>query len=77
MDGSQHSPRGAITIASYTRKIVLSTPLADDTSWILLLVPEGSTDQQVLEWSEDLLPPDAMAELRQRIEADASGGDAA
>ena len=62
---------GAITIASLTRRIVLSTPLDDDQAWLLLLVPDGSTDEQVIGWCRDLLPADAMAELIERIEREA------
>jgi hypothetical protein len=63
----------AITIASHTRKIVLTTPLGDDEAWIMLLVPNGSTDAQVLEWAEQTLPAAAVAELREVIQREAGG----
>jgi hypothetical protein len=63
----------AIILQSLTRRIVLSTPLDDndETAWIALLVPEGSTDAQVLEWAEMSLPPGAVAELREVIKREA------
>jgi hypothetical protein len=67
-----HKPTaGTITIRSYFRKIVLSTPLDDEQAWLLLLVPDGSTDAQVLEWAEATLPPAAVEELREVIEREA------
>jgi hypothetical protein len=67
----------AITIASHTRKIVLTTPLEGDEAWIMLLVPNGSTDEQVIGWAEQALPPAAVEELREVIAREAGGGDAA
>jgi hypothetical protein len=67
----------AIVLQSLTRRIALRTPLddADETAWIALLIPEGSTDQQVLEWAEQSLPPDAVVELREVIEREAAQPD--
>jgi hypothetical protein len=50
----------------------LTTPLSEDSTWILLLVPDGSTDAQVLEWAEQTLPPEAVAELREILERESS-----
>ena len=60
--------RPSITVRSMTRKIDLLTPLDDECAWLLLLVPDGSTDAQVLEWAEATLPPAAVEELREVIE---------
>lgn len=43
----------------------------------MLLVPDGSTDAQVLEWAEQTLPPEAAGELRQILEREAGGDSAA
>jgi hypothetical protein len=64
-------PKAGITIASHFRKIVLDTPLPDDDAWLMLLIPNGSTDVQVLEWAEQTLPPEAFEELREIIEREA------
>jgi hypothetical protein len=63
-----------ISVRSLTRRVDLSTPLDPDneTAWLLLLVPEGSTDEQVLEWAAETLPPEAVEELRAVIESEAS-----
>ena len=68
----EHAP-AAISIRSLTRCITLDTPLPDDRAWIMLLIPEGSTDAQVIEWATKTLPPPAVVELRERIEREASG----
>jgi hypothetical protein len=52
----------AIEVRSTLRRMRLSTPLSDETAWIMLLVPDGSTDAQVLEWAERTLPPEAVAD---------------
>ena len=65
------SDRPSITVRSMTRKIDLLTPLDDGCAWIMLLVPDGSTDAQVLEWAEATLPPAAVEELREVIEREA------
>jgi hypothetical protein len=65
------SDRPAITIRSLTRRIDLFTPLASGCEWMLLLIPDGSTDAQVLEWAEATLPPAAVEELRSIIEREA------
>jgi hypothetical protein len=54
----------------------LSTPLPDDAAWIMLLVPNGSSDEEVLSWAAETLPPAAVAELATIIEREAEGGDA-
>jgi len=61
----------SIVVASRTRRIALSTPLPEEGSWVMLLVPDGSTDVQVLDWAEQTLPAAAVDELRARIERDA------
>jgi hypothetical protein len=68
MPEEQGTPRPAITIQSHFRRIVLDTPLDEESAWIMLLVPDGSTDAQVLEWAEATLPPAAVDELREVIE---------
>jgi hypothetical protein len=62
----------AIEVRSTLRHVSLSTPLPDEASWIMLLVPDGSTDAQVLEWAEQTLPPEAVAELREILERESS-----
>jgi len=59
-----------IVVASRTRRIALSTPLDDEAAWVMLLVPDGSTDEDVLRWAEQTLPAAAVVELRERIERD-------
>jgi hypothetical protein len=63
--------RPPITIRSMTRTIQLWTPLDDEDAWQMLLVPDGSTDAQVLEWAEQTLPPAAVEKLREVIEREA------
>jgi hypothetical protein len=63
----------AIVVQSLTRRIALSTPLPEEDAWVLLCIPGGSTDQQVLEWAAQTLPPAAVAELREVIEREADG----
>jgi hypothetical protein len=67
----------AITVRSHTRTVALNTPLDDDQSWLMLLIPEGSSDAQVLEWAEETLPAEAVAELAEIIQRQADGGGAA
>jgi hypothetical protein len=40
----------------------------DDSSWTMLLVPEGSTDVQVIGWAERYLPSPHANALRAAIE---------
>jgi hypothetical protein len=40
------------------------------------MVPDGSTDAQVLEWAEQALPPGAVAELAEILEREAGGAAA-
>ena len=61
----------AISVYSPTRRIDLVTPLDEEGAWLLLSVPDGATDVQVLAWAEKALPPAAVAELRERIAEDA------
>jgi hypothetical protein len=68
---SSHRPPAAITVRSHFGHIDLTTPLPDEDAWLMLLVPNGSTDQQVLAWAEQTLPPAAVDELRERIEREA------
>jgi hypothetical protein len=63
--------RAPIVVASRIRKIALTTPLLDEQAWLMLLVPDGSTDEQVLAWASETLPAAAVEELRERIERDA------
>jgi hypothetical protein len=68
----RHPPmRPAITVRSYTRRIDLNTRLADESAWLLLLIPDGWTDQQVLAAAENTLPADAVVELREVIKRQA------
>jgi hypothetical protein len=77
LDSPNRSPNdratagAAITVRSYTRRIDLRTPLSEDGAWLLLCVPDGSTDEQVIAWAEETLPPAAVAELREIIEREA------
>jgi hypothetical protein len=64
--------RAAITVRSTFRKVELETKLDDDQAWVLLLVPDGSSDAQVIEWAATTLPPEAVEELREVIEREAN-----
>ena len=55
------------------RTVRLDSPAADGWRDQALLVPVGSTDQQVLDWAEGFLSPEAVAELREVIEREANG----
>jgi hypothetical protein len=68
----------AISIRSLHRRIDLATPLDadDETAWLLLLIPVGATDVQVIQWAAETLPPAAVEELAERIALEAEGGDA-
>jgi hypothetical protein len=68
----EHRTPAAISVRSHTRRIDLTTPLPEEGSWMLLCIPEGSTDAQVLEWAAETLPSDAVDELREIIEREAS-----
>jgi hypothetical protein len=67
---ASHRPT-AIEVRSTLRRVSLTTPLPDEAAWVMLLVPDGSTDAQVLEWAEHTLPPEAAAELRQILKREA------
>jgi hypothetical protein len=47
--------------------VALRTPPPEDCADQCLLVPTGSTDQQVLEWASECLDPASLAELREII----------
>ncbi len=64
--------RASITIRSMLRRVDLQTPFGEEGAWALLLVPDGSTDAQVLAWCKDLLPAEAFEELKEIIEREAS-----
>jgi hypothetical protein len=63
----------AISVRSLTRRIDLTTPLddKDETAWLLLMIPSGASDEQVIRWATETLPPAAVDELRERIAAEA------
>jgi hypothetical protein len=54
-------------VRSITRRVALRTPPPEDCVDQCLLVPAGSTDQQVLEWASECLDPASLAELREII----------
>jgi hypothetical protein len=54
-------------VRSINRRVALRTPPPEDCADQWLLVPAGSTDQQVLEWASECLDPASLAELRQII----------
>lgn len=54
-------------VRSTTRRVSLRTPPSEDCADQCLLVPTGSTDQQVLEWASQCLDPASLAELREII----------
>ncbi len=60
-----------IEVKSFTRKIRLDFDDEDEHVWCMLLVPEGSTDQQVLSWASDFFEPPHVDALRAVIEAEA------
>ena len=62
-----------ITVQSLTRRIALSTRLPKEGAWIMLLVPDGSTDREVLSLAAETLPAAAVAELAEVIELQALG----
>ena len=58
----------AIVIQSLTRRIALRTPMPEEGQWVLLLVPDGSSDADVLRWASETLPAAALDELAEIIE---------
>jgi hypothetical protein len=68
MDATDSNRPAPIVIQSLTRRIVLSTALPEEGARIVLCVPDGATDEQVIGWASQALPPEAIAELRERIE---------
>jgi hypothetical protein len=60
-----------IEVRSATRQILVELEdTDDDSSWAMLLVPEGSTDVQVIGWVERYLPSPHASALRAAIEYD-------
>jgi hypothetical protein len=62
----------AVEVQSLHRRVRLHSPAADCWQHQALLVPLGSSDQQVLEWAAEFLSADAVAELREIIERQAA-----
>ena len=60
-----------VEVRSATRQILVELEdTDDDSSWAMLLVPEGSTDVQVIGWVERYLPSPHASALRAAIEYD-------
>jgi hypothetical protein len=59
-----------LEVTSLTRHVRIELE-DEDADWnsATLLVPEGSTDVQVMEWAAQCLPPEHLAVLRSAIEA--------
>jgi hypothetical protein len=64
-----------VEVQSLFRRVRLHSPAVDGWQHQALLVPVGSTDQQVLAWASEFLSEAAVAELRQVIEREAAGLD--
>jgi hypothetical protein len=60
-------------VRSLLRRVRLRAPAADGWQDQALLVPVGSSDQQVLDWAAGFLSEAAVAELREIIERQTSG----
>ena len=60
-------------VRSIARRVVLRTPPPGDCASQCLLVPDGSTDQQVLEWAAECLDEASLAELREVIALEQAG----
>ena len=63
----------SVEVRSLLRRVRLRAPAVDGWQDQALLVPVGSSDQQVLAWASAFLSPEAVAELREVIEREASG----
>jgi len=62
----------SVEVRSLLRRVRLHSPAADGWSDQHLLVPVGSSDQQVLAWASGFLSEAAVAELQQVIEREAT-----
>jgi hypothetical protein len=60
-------------VRSLFRVVKLATPPPAGCTSQSLLVPAGASDAQVLEWAAECLDAASLAELRARIETEASG----
>jgi hypothetical protein len=59
-----------LEVKSLTRRVRIELEGEDgDSSWVMLLIPMGSTDVQVIEWAAQYLPPEHLAALCSAIEA--------
>jgi hypothetical protein len=59
-----------LEVKSLTRCVRVELEDKDgDASRVMLLIPTGSTDAQVMEWAAQCLPPQDLAPLRAAIEA--------
>jgi hypothetical protein len=61
----------SVEVRSLLRCVQLYSPAADGWQDQALLVPVGSSDQQVLAWASTFLSEAAVAELREVIEREA------
>jgi hypothetical protein len=60
-----------IVIQSFTRRVVLQSPPHPGLQFQRALIPEGATDQQVLEWTRGWLSEAAWEEPRERLSEEA------
>jgi hypothetical protein len=59
-----------LEVKSLTRRVRIELEGEDDdSSWVMLLIPTGSTDVQVIEWAARYLPPEHLTALCSAIEA--------
>jgi len=62
----------SVKVRSLLRRVRLHSPAADGWQDQALLVPVGSSDQQVLTWASAFLSEAAVAELREVLEREAT-----
>ncbi len=63
----------SVKIRSLLREVTLSSPPVEGWQDQALLVPVGATDEQVLAWATGFFSPEAVAELAEVLEREASG----
>jgi hypothetical protein len=62
----------SVEVRSLLRRVRLHSPAADGWQDQALLVPVGSSDEQVLAWASGFLSEAAVAELRAVVEREAN-----